>query len=55
MKILIVDDELLARERLHDLTVELYPDVITFEASNGMEALEKINEFHPAKPSLKSM
>ena len=47
MKILIVDDELLARERLHDLTVELYPDVITFEASNGMEALEKINEFHP--------
>ncbi len=47
MKILIVDDELLARERLHDLTVELYPDVITFEASNGMEALDKINEFHP--------
>lgn len=47
MKILIVDDELLARERLHDLTVELYPDAITFEASNGMEALDKINEFHP--------
>jgi len=47
MKILIVDDELLARERLHDLTVELYPDVITFEASNGMEALEKINQHRP--------
>ncbi|MGB1799579.1 MAG: LytR/AlgR family response regulator transcription factor [Gammaproteobacteria bacterium] len=47
MKVLIVDDELLARERLHDLTVELYPDVITLEASNGMEALEKINKHHP--------
>ena len=47
MKILIVDDEALARERLHDLTVELYPDIITLEASNGMEALEKINEHKP--------
>ena len=47
MKILIVDDELLARERLHDLTVELYPDVITLEASNGLGALDKINEHHP--------
>lgn len=47
MKILIVDDEALARERLHDLTVELYKDVITIEASNGMEALEIINEQKP--------
>lgn len=47
MKILIVDDELLARERLHDLTIELHPDVITFEASNGMEALEKIDQHKP--------
>ena len=47
MKILIVDDEALARERLHDLSTELYPDVITIEASNGLEALEKINEHVP--------
>lgn len=47
MKILIVDDEALARERLHDLTIELFPDVITVEAANGIEALEKINEHAP--------
>ncbi len=47
MKILIVDDEALARERLHDLVVELYPDAITVEAANGMEALDKITEHSP--------
>jgi two-component system response regulator AlgR len=47
MKILIVDDEALARERLHDLVIELYPDVLTVEASNGLEALDKINEHRP--------
>jgi two-component system, LytTR family, response regulator AlgR len=47
MKILIVDDEALARERLHDLVIELYPDAITIEATNGMEALEKITEHSP--------
>lgn len=47
MKILIVDDEALARERLHDLVIELYPDVITVEATNGVDALEKITEHSP--------
>jgi two-component system, LytTR family, response regulator AlgR len=47
MKILIVDDETLARERLHDLVAELYPGAITIEAANGMEALDKITEHAP--------
>ncbi len=47
MKILIVDDEALARERLLDLVIELYPDASINEASNGLEALEKITEHSP--------
>lgn len=47
MKILIVDDEALARERLHDLVLELYPDTLTVEAANGMEALDKVTEHSP--------
>ena len=47
MKILIVDDEALARERLHDLVIELFPNTITIEAINGLDALEKISEHSP--------
>lgn len=47
MKILIVDDEVLARERLHDLVVELYPEAATIEAANGMETIDKITEYSP--------
>lgn len=47
MKILIVDDEALARERLHDLVIELFPDAITVEAINGLDALDKINAHSP--------
>ncbi len=47
MKILIVDDEALARERLHDLVIELYPDAVIKEASNGIGALEQIPNFLP--------
>tara|TARA_R110002072_G_scaffold97390_3_gene214206 strand:+ start:1699 stop:2433 length:735 start_codon:yes stop_codon:yes gene_type:complete len=47
MKILIVDDEALARERLHDLVIELYPDAITIEAINGIDALDKISAHSP--------
>ena len=47
MKILIVDDEALARERLHDLVLELYPDATTVEATNGIDALEKITDHLP--------
>jgi len=47
MKILIVDDEALARERLHDLVLELHHDAITIEANNGTEALEKVTLHSP--------
>lgn len=47
MKILIVDDESLARERLYDLVIELYPKTIISEASNGLEALEIISRQAP--------
>ena len=47
MKILIVDDEALARERLRDLVIELYPDANIAEAANGIEALDKITEYPP--------
>jgi len=47
MKILIVDDEALARERLHALVTELYSETITIEAINGLDALEKISEHSP--------
>ncbi len=47
MKILIVDDEPLARERLQDLVGELYPDAIQSQANDGQAALEKIQEIKP--------
>ncbi len=47
MKILIVDDEALARERLHDLVIELYPESDIVEAANGIEALDMITEHSP--------
>ena len=47
MKILIVEDEALARERLKSLLTELDASDEILEASNGMEALEKINQYTP--------
>lgn len=47
MKILIVDDEALARERLNDFVIELYPDASTIEATNGIDALDKITQHSP--------
>ena len=47
MKILIVDDEPLARERLQQLVSELQPDVTLFEANDGVEALAQINQQRP--------
>ncbi len=41
MKVLIVDDEPLARERLVRLVTELDDDVVPDEAGNGPEALDK--------------
>ncbi len=47
MKILIVDDEALARERLHNLVSELYPEANIIEACNGIDALDKISAQTP--------
>ncbi len=47
MKILIVDDEALARERLHEFVNELYSDITITEASNGLQALKIINDDAP--------
>ena len=48
MRILIVDDEQLARERMVRLISEqLSSHEIIGEAQNGKEALEKIQELHP--------
>lgn len=47
MKILIVDDETLARERMHSLVSELYPEVNIIEARNGIDALDKISTQMP--------
>lgn len=47
MKLLIVDDERPARERLKDLVHEIQPDWELLEASNGVEALRLAEELHP--------
>lgn len=47
MKILIVDDEHLARERLISLINELDSGHNILEAEHGMAALEKISSHHP--------
>jgi two-component system response regulator AlgR len=47
MKILIVDDETLARERLSRLLLELNPEAILLEAENGLVALEKTEQYNP--------
>lgn len=47
MKILIVDDEHLARERLSSLIYELDAKHIITEADHGLTALEKISTGHP--------
>lgn len=47
MRILIVDDEHLARDRLKRILEEQNEHQIVGEASNGQEALEKIEALHP--------
>ena len=47
MKILIVDDEQLARERLLELLKELDAQYILFEAGNGIEALKLVESSLP--------
>jgi two-component system response regulator AlgR len=47
MKILIVDDEPLARERLIFLLKEIHSNSQLIEASNGIEAIEQVNNQEP--------
>lgn len=47
MKILIVDDEPLARSRLQDLLDDIGGHNVIGEASNGEQALSQIEEHHP--------
>ena len=47
MKILIVDDEPLARERLLSLLKEINGGYQLIEASNGLEAIEQVNQEEP--------
>jgi two-component system response regulator AlgR len=47
MKILIADDEPLARERLNHLIKEINPDYQLIEAANGLEAIEQVNDEEP--------
>lgn len=47
MKILVVDDEPLARERLLRLIQKLYPQALALEAGNGLEALESVATEQP--------
>ncbi len=47
MKILVVDDEPLARERLLRLLEKVAPDALTEEAGNGTQALETVGAWQP--------
>lgn len=47
MKVLVVDDEALARERLLRLLSKLQPDTECLEAAGGEEALERVREHAP--------
>lgn len=47
MRILIVDDEALARERLRRILVDQHEHEVVGEAGSGQEALQKIEALHP--------
>ena len=47
MKILIVDDEMLARERLQRLLAKVQPDAVCLEASDGLQALAVVESENP--------
>lgn len=47
MKILVVDDEPLARERLLRLLQKLRPDAQLFSATDGQEAIARVEEYAP--------
>lgn len=47
MKVLIVDDEALARERLRDMIAEDFPEHTLLEAGTGLTALEMVGAEQP--------
>ncbi len=47
MKILIADDEPLARERLQHIVQEINADYVVNHAANGIEVIEQVNQFDP--------
>jgi two-component system response regulator AlgR len=47
MKILIVDDEKLARVRLRELIMKIGGHAVVGEAINGSDAIDKVMELHP--------
>ena len=47
MKVLVVDDEALARERLRALVLELPGTEVVGEAANGLDALRRCSELTP--------
>lgn len=47
MKLLIVEDEAPARERLGRLVLELYPEAELYEAADGLEALAELPRRRP--------
>ncbi len=47
MKVLIVDDEPLARERLKMLCQEIDKNFELLEAQNGLQAIETVNQYEP--------
>jgi two-component system response regulator AlgR len=47
MKILIADDEPLARQRLQHIVNEINNDYVVSEAANGLEVIERVNQFDP--------
>lgn len=47
MRVLIVDDEKLARDRLRELLGEIGGHAVVGEAMNGAEAVERTNELNP--------
>ena len=47
MKILVVDDEALARERLERLVTRLLPEACCLEAGDGLQALRIVEQQAP--------
>lgn len=47
MKILIVDDEVLARQRMTDLLADIDPGSALIEADNGLDAVRRVEDEHP--------